>query len=30
MTELLGGLWQASVWLAMGVILLAVLRPLLV
>ncbi|GMR28292.1 TonB family protein [Stenotrophomonas sepilia] len=30
MTELLGGLWQASVWLAMGMILLAVLRPLLV
>ncbi|PJL59854.1 M56 family metallopeptidase [Stenotrophomonas maltophilia] len=30
MTELLDGLWQASLWLAVGVVLLAVLRPLLV
>lgn len=30
MTELLDGLWQASLWLAVGVILLAVMRPLLV
>lgn len=30
MTELLDGLWQASVWLAVGVVLLAMLRPLLV
>lgn len=30
MTELLDGLWQASLWLAVGVVVLAVLRPLLV
>ncbi|WP_459041220.1 M56 family metallopeptidase [Stenotrophomonas sp. PSU-St19] len=30
MTELLDGLWRASLWLAVGVVLLAVLRPLLV
>lgn len=30
MTELLEGLWRASLWLAVGVVLLAVLRPLLV
>ena len=30
MTELLNGVWQASLWLAVGVVLLAVLRPLLV
>ncbi len=30
MTELLEGLWQASLWLAVGVVVLAVLRPLLV
>lgn len=30
MTELLDGLWRASLWLAVGVALLAVLRPLLV
>ncbi|QXQ01768.1 TonB family protein [Stenotrophomonas indicatrix] len=30
MNELLDGLWQASLWLAVGVILLAVTRPLLV
>lgn len=30
MTELLDGLWQASLWLAVGVVLLAMLRPLLV
>ena len=30
MTELLDGLWQASLWLALGVVVLAVLRPLLV
>lgn len=30
MTELLDGLWQASLWLAVGVVLLAVMRPLLV
>ncbi|MCU1127201.1 TonB family protein [Stenotrophomonas maltophilia] len=29
MTELLDGLWRASLWLAVGVVLLAVLRPLL-
>lgn len=29
MTELLEGLWQASLWLAVGVVVLAVLRPLL-
>ncbi|MDV3511553.1 TonB family protein [Stenotrophomonas sp. C4297] len=30
MTELLDGLWQASLWLAVGAVLLAVMRPLLV
>ncbi|MGE6332771.1 M56 family metallopeptidase [Stenotrophomonas sp. NPDC077659] len=30
MTELLDGLWRASLWLAVGVLLLAALRPLLV
>ncbi|WP_414539490.1 M56 family metallopeptidase [Stenotrophomonas forensis] len=30
MTELLDGLWQASLWLAVGVVVLAALRPLLV
>lgn len=30
MTELLNGVWQASLWLAVGVVLLAVMRPLLV
>lgn len=30
MTELLDGLWQASLWLAVGVALLALMRPLLV
>lgn len=30
MTELLDGLWQASLWLAVDVVVLAVLRPLLV
>ncbi|CAM4425625.1 M56 family metallopeptidase [Stenotrophomonas indicatrix] len=30
MNELLDGLWQASLWLAVGVVLLAVTRPLLV
>ncbi len=30
MTELLDGLWRASLWLAVGVVLLAVMRPLLV
>lgn len=30
MTELLDGLLQASVWLAVGAVLLAVMRPLLV
>lgn len=30
MTELLDGLWQASLWLAVGVVVLAMLRPLLV
>ncbi|WP_295572637.1 TonB family protein [uncultured Stenotrophomonas sp.] len=30
MTELLDGLWQASLWLAVGALLLAALRPLLV
>ena len=30
MNELLDGLWQASLWLAGGVILLATVRPLLV
>ena len=30
MTELLDGLWQASLWLAVGVVLLVVMRPLLV
>ncbi|HCT25498.1 MAG TPA: peptidase [Stenotrophomonas sp.] len=30
MTELLDGLWQASLWLAVGVLLLAALRPMLV
>ncbi len=30
MTELLDGLWQASLWLAVGVVVLATLRPLLV
>ncbi|WP_049461177.1 M56 family metallopeptidase [Stenotrophomonas maltophilia] len=30
MTELLNGVWQASLWLAVGAVLLAVMRPLLV
>lgn len=30
MTELLDGLWQASLWLAVGVALLTLMRPLLV
>ncbi|AIL09950.1 TonB family protein [Stenotrophomonas maltophilia] len=30
MTELLNGVWQGSLWLAMGAVLLAVMRPLLV
>ena len=30
MTELLDGLWQASLWLAVGVVVLVVMRPLLV
>ncbi|HBG90355.1 MAG TPA: peptidase, partial [Stenotrophomonas sp.] len=30
MNELLDGLWQASLWLALGVLLLAAARPLLV
>ncbi len=30
MNELLDGLWRASLWLALGVILLATVRPLLV
>ncbi len=30
MTELLDGLWQASLWLAVGVAVLALMRPLLV
>ena len=27
MTELLNGVWQASLWLAVGAVLLAVMRP---
>lgn len=30
MTELLNGVWQGSLWLAVGAVLLAVMRPLLV